>query len=112
MTERFIIDDCGTLIDMVTRNTYDYVSDVAPLLNALAEENEQLKKENNDYLQDLDLLMEENAQLQLRNYRQAETIGELYNLIEKEDWKALQQIIQDFKDCEEQLQKEWARYDR
>ena len=33
MTERFIVDDAGTLIDMQTRNTYDYVSDVCPLLN-------------------------------------------------------------------------------
>ena len=47
MTEnkRFIIDDAGTLIDMQTRNTYDYVSDVCPLLNALNDENEQLKSE-------------------------------------------------------------------
>ena len=46
MTEnkRFIIDDAGTLIDIQTRNTYDYVSDVCPLLNALNEENEQLKQ--------------------------------------------------------------------
>lgn len=33
MTERFIVDDAGTLIDMQTRNTYDYVSDVCPVLN-------------------------------------------------------------------------------
>ena len=48
MTEnkRFIIDDVGTLIDIQTRNTYDYVSDVCPLLNALNEENEQLKQHN------------------------------------------------------------------
>ena len=47
MTEnkRFIIDDVGTLIDIQTRNTYDYVSDVCPLLNALNEENEQLKQQ-------------------------------------------------------------------
>jgi len=28
-----MIDDAGTLVDMVTRNTYDYVSEVLPLLN-------------------------------------------------------------------------------
>ena len=38
MTERFIIDDAGTLIDMQTRDTYDYVSDVCSLLNELHEE--------------------------------------------------------------------------
>ena len=44
MTERFIIDDAGTLIDMETRNTYDYVSDVVDLLNGYDKENEQLKQ--------------------------------------------------------------------
>ena len=33
MTERYMVDDCGTLIDMQTRNTYDYVSEVCPVLN-------------------------------------------------------------------------------
>ena len=33
MTNRFIIDDAGTLIDMQTRNTYDYVSEICPVLN-------------------------------------------------------------------------------
>ena len=36
--ERFMIDDAGTLIDMETRNTYDYVSDVVDLLNDLTNE--------------------------------------------------------------------------
>lgn len=43
MSNRFIIDDCGTLIDMVTRDMYDYVSEVCPLLNNLYDENEFLK---------------------------------------------------------------------
>ena len=33
MTERYMVDDAGTLIDMQTRNTYDYVSEVCPILN-------------------------------------------------------------------------------
>ena len=43
-TKRFMIDDAGTLIDMQTRDTFDYVSDVVTLLNELNEENKQLKK--------------------------------------------------------------------
>lgn len=35
MIERFIIDDCGTLIDIETRKHFDYVSEVCPLLNQL-----------------------------------------------------------------------------
>ena len=46
MTKRFIIDDVGTLIDMSTRDTFDYVSEVVDLLNTLADENEQLKQDN------------------------------------------------------------------
>ncbi len=47
MTERFIVDTAGTLIDMETRNTYDYVSEVRPLLNEMAKENKKLKSINN-----------------------------------------------------------------
>ena len=43
--KRFMVDDAGTLIDMQTRNTYDYVSEVCPLLNDLNDENEQLKQQ-------------------------------------------------------------------
>jgi uncharacterized coiled-coil protein SlyX len=46
MTDRYIIDDAGTLIDIETRNTYDYVSDVCPLLNQLNNE----IKENEDII--------------------------------------------------------------
>ena len=40
MTEnkRFMVDTAGTLIDMETRNTYDYVSEVVDLLNDLTNE--------------------------------------------------------------------------
>lgn len=46
--ERFIVDTAGTLIDMVTRNTFDYVSDVVGLLNGYDKENEQLKQSVNN----------------------------------------------------------------
>ena len=44
MTDRFIIDDCGTLIDTYNRNTYDYVTEIAPLLNQQYEENIKIKQ--------------------------------------------------------------------
>lgn len=47
MTEkRFIIDDAGTLIDMETRNMFDIVEEVCPLLNKQHEENIELKHDN------------------------------------------------------------------
>lgn len=45
MTKRFMVDDCGTLIDMNNRNTYDYVSDVCEILNDFNDENERLKQQ-------------------------------------------------------------------
>ena len=44
MTDRFIIDDCGTLIDTYNRNTYDYVTEIAPILNQQYEENIKIKQ--------------------------------------------------------------------
>lgn len=44
MTERFMIDDAGTLIDMQTRDMFDIVEEVVDLLNTLNDENEQLKE--------------------------------------------------------------------
>jgi hypothetical protein len=49
MTERFMVDDCGTLIDMQTRHTFDYVSDVCSLLNELHKEVMDLRRENTKF---------------------------------------------------------------
>lgn len=51
--KRFIVDDCGTLIDMQTNDNYDYVSDVCDLLNELHKENEQLKLTNRLLLEEM-----------------------------------------------------------
>ena len=88
-TKRFMLDDCGTLIDMQTRDTFDYVSDVCNLLNELVEENKELQERNN---------------------RQAKRLDDIYRLIEQKDWRALSDIMDDFKKAEEQLQSEWQTY--
>ena len=64
--------------------------DVVELLNELHEENEQLKQRNN---------------------RQAKQLDRLYRLIEQKDWRTLNDILDDFKRCEEQLQREWRTYE-
>ena len=61
--ERFIVDTAGTLIDMVTRNTYDYVSEVCPLLNEMAKENEQLKSFKQKVFDLIDKTIEEETQI-------------------------------------------------
>lgn len=56
-------------------------------------------------------LLNENEQLKQRNDRQAKQLDRLYGLVEEKNWTALSDIIDDFKRCEEQLQKEWRTYD-
>ena len=53
----------------------------------------------------------ENEELKQRNNRQAKQLDRLYNLIEEKDWRTLTDILDDFKRCEEQLQKEWKCYE-
>ena len=56
MAERFMVDDAGTLIDILTRDTYDYVDDVCPVLNKLWKQTNRFAKHNKE-------LSEENEQL-------------------------------------------------
>ena len=63
--KRFMIDDCGTLIDMHTRDTFDYVSDVCDLLNEQHETIQRLKQNITELLS-VDIeeeLLKENEQL-------------------------------------------------
>lgn len=103
--------------------------EIVDLLNCLNDENEQLKqsykefedecqstfnamnRKQNDLYRKNFKLKEENEQLKQRNDRQAKQLDRLYSLIEEKDWTALSDIIDDFKRCEEQLQKEWGTYD-
>lgn len=65
------------------------IEEIERLLNALHEENEQLKQ---------------------RNDRQAKQLDRLYCLIEEKEWRVLTDILDDFKRCEEQLQRESGTY--
>lgn len=62
-------------------------------------------------IDEINALYEEKEQLKQRNDRQAKQLDRLYSLIEEKDWIALSDITDDFKRCEEQLQKEWRTYD-
>ena len=59
----------------------------------------------------LNALYNENEELKQRNNRQAKQLDRLYNLIEEKDWRTLTDILDDFKRCEEQLQREWKCYE-
>ena len=80
-------------------------------INELKRENKKLNESCVRYGFEVGRLEEENEQLKQRNDRQAKQLDRLYSLIEEKDWTALSDIIDDFKLCEEQLQKEWRTYD-
>ena len=87
--------------------------EVVEKLNELNDENIELHIQN-DFLKDenqhMGYLVNKNEQLKQRNSRQAKQLDNLYQLIEKEDWQTLKGIIQEFQECEEQLQREWGTY--
>ena len=56
-------------------------------------------------------LEEKNKELQERNNRQCKQLDDLYRLIEEKDWRALTDILDDFKRNDEQLQREWKCYE-
>lgn len=60
--------------------------------------------------EEFELYQKENEQLKERNNRQCKQLDDLYRLIEEKDWRALSDIIDDFKKADEQLQKEWGIY--
>ena len=80
-------------------------------IDELKRENKKLNESCVRYGFEVGRLEEENEQLKQRNDRQAKQLDRLYSLIEEKDWTALSDIIDDFKRCEEQLQKEWGIYD-
>ena len=56
MTEKWIVDDCGTLINMETRENYDYMEEVVDLLNGqddLIKDKEELIKAKNQQLENV-----------------------------------------------------------
>ena len=92
--------------------------EVVDKLNELAEENKRLKSINQDYCNyigdfedDFIRLAEENKELKERNNRQCKQLDDLCRLIEEKDWRALTDIMDDFKKADEQLQKEWKCYE-
>ena len=80
--ERFMIDDTGTLIDMETRNTYDYVSEVVGLLNSYDKENKYLKQEISQLKHWNKCLAEKRHQeLHYHNYNGCERKKEIEDLL-------------------------------
>ena len=94
-------------------NRYHWLVDkgeIIDLMNSLAEENEQLKKENDIAIDGLTLCQEKNAELKERNNRQAKTIHNLYSLMENKDWEGLTAIVEEMEEAEELNRMEFEAY--
>ena len=93
------------IVDWQTKEPFDYTT---------YEVHSSSITDTKDEMEDLCLLLnelnDENEQLKQRNNRQYEQLGRLYYLIEQKKWRALTDIIDDFKKSNEQLQKEWGTY--
>ena len=129
MTEKFVyIEHKGADYILDTPNwELDFIEMLGDTLEAeeivdlLNEQNETIQQQKEaighlsydcEYLKNnFEDKCKENEELKQRNNRQAKQLDRLYNLIEEKDWRTLTDIIDDFKRCEEQLQREWKCYD-
>ena len=99
MTARFMVDDAGTLIDIHTRDTFDYVSDVCNLLNEQHETIHRLKQ-NIDELLSVDIeeeLLKENEQLK----KEAEEYNEdamSYQTLYEQQLETIQRLKQNIEE--------------
>jgi len=91
-------------------NVLNEMDTLAEINDKTYKENKELKVTEGEMEDYLARMEEENKELQERNNRQAKQLGNIYHLIEKQDWKTLKGIIEEFKECEEQLQSEWGTY--
>ena len=94
MTERFTETiSTGIVMDTVTGKEYNCEmridDDFLNLVNTIAENNEELKK---------------------RNENQHNQLTELWQIIEEENWEKLIAMKKQLKEDEERLQQEWKQY--
>jgi hypothetical protein len=90
MIEKWMVDDAGTLINIETRNTYDFMEDIVDILNKL--ENKLNWQER------------ETTELQERNDRQYKQLTHLHELIDKQEWETLTKEREQIKEEDNRLQ--------
>jgi DNA repair exonuclease SbcCD ATPase subunit len=96
MIEKWLVDDAGTLINMETRNTYDYMEDIVDILN---EKEERIKELENK----LNWQERETTELQERNDRQYKQLTHLHKLIDKQEWEILTKEREQMKEEDKRL---------
>lgn len=118
-TKQFEVTSCP--YEIRNNKSMDYYwlehqGNVIGICNVLNEQSEKIneleKQIADDFNQSNCITVQKSviADLRERNNRQAEQLDRLYCLIEAKDWRALTDILDDFKECEEQLLSEWRQY--
>ena len=103
-TKRFMVDDAGTLIDMHTRDTFDYVSDVCDLLNEQHETIQRLKMETEELNEDAMSYQTLYEQQKQTIQRLKQNIDELLLVnVEEELLKENEQLKQEVETLQEEL---------
>lgn len=101
----FLNDQNQAIVDLYDGSKY-WSDKATERIKELEEENEQLKSKYSEQCIQLDFLKDENQhmrdlvnkneQLQERNNRQAKQLDNIYQLIEQKDYRALNDILDDF----------------
>lgn len=82
MIERYMVDDAGTLIDMQTRDTFDYVSDVCDVLNEqdkIIKDKEDLIRAKNQQLEDIKRILTEHYEYSKEKCEEYQTNTVIYS---------------------------------
>ena len=112
MKEKWIVDDAGTLINISTRNHYDYMEEVVDVLNKLSEENEQLRVEKEFWKGDFCNCSNYLSILSMDCHIVQEAICDLKNVIDvdTEAFRLLDKLDDKFDDLNQHRIKMYSRW--
>ena len=82
-----MVDDCGTLIDLETRDTFDYVSDVCPLLNGFYEDDKRTYEIINKHIRYYEALMEQKGIETDKVHQRLLALKDLHDELLREKWR-------------------------
>lgn len=83
---------------------------IVKLLNEQEETIERLKTIREEQIETILKQKEKIKELETRNQRQYGRLKEITDLMQNRDWKALEQIVEDWEQAEDQLKREWGTY--
>ena len=86
-------------------------NDALNTISKIQEENQALQSSNLEYEDALARLEEQNEQLKKRNENQYRQLQHLWSLMEAKDWETLSEMVNQMEEDEKRLQNEWKCYE-